>query len=137
MRRFSRRYGLWIGYALFLVLAVAYGGREGLVTTESGFGGAKLVVLAVYLGFLAFSLYATARENFFRSVGQINRLWWGRQIGLDLYISVFASLGLIWLVEGSLGVMLIWTVPVLIFANLAILPYLLLNFGAILGAFAG
>ena len=135
MRRFLARYLLWLFYAVFLICAVLFGAREGFLGTESPLGAGKVVLLAVYLGFLAFSLHATRRENFFRSIGKINALLWGRQVGVDLYIGVLLSLLLIWLVEGSLGVMLLWLVPVVVFANLAILPYVLLNFAAITGHF--
>ena len=67
----------------------------------------------------------------------MNGLWWGLQIGLDLYISVFLSLALIYLVEGSVMVMLFWALPVIVFANLAILPYLILNYGAVVSALSG
>ena len=133
MQRFLRRYQLWLGYALFLIIAMIYGGREGLVLTQPSLQVAKIFFLAIYLGFFAFSLYATRHENFFRSIAKVNALLWGRQVGIDLYISVLLSLAVIWLVEGSMLVMLVWLVPVLIFANLAILPYILLNFAEIAG----
>lgn len=133
---FVKRYALWIFYAVFLVCAIAFGGREGLFATESDFATVKYLILLVFLGFLAFSLYATRRENFFRSIATMNNLLWGRQVGVDLCISVFLSLTVIYLVEGSALVLLLWFVPVLIFANLAILPYILLNFGEIAGLFA-
>jgi hypothetical protein len=57
------------------------------------------------------------------------------QVGIDLYIGVFLALALIYLVEGSLGIMLLWAIPILIFANLAILPYLILNYGMVVGVF--
>lgn len=65
----------------------------------------------------------------------MNNLFWGKQVGLDLYISVFLSLALIYLIEGSVVVVLLWLFPILVFANLAILPYILLNYGAIIGHF--
>lgn len=133
MRRIFKRYQLWLFYAAFLICAILYGGREPLISAGLG----KTVVIVIYLCFLAYSLYATSRENFFRSVGTINKLLWGRQIGVDLYISVFLSLALIYLVEGSFWVVLLWLVPILVFANLAILPYILLNFDALIGSFAG
>lgn len=137
MARFFRRYQLWGLYAVFLIAAYLYGSREGFVSTQSEFAAGKYVLFLVYVAFLAFSLFATSRENFFKSVRSVNSLLWGRQIGIDLYISVFLSLALIYLIEGSLVALLLWAVPVLFFANLAILPYLLLNFGAIMALFGG
>ena len=136
MPRVVKDYALWIFYVVFLGCAIAFGGREGFLGTESVYASAKHLILFVFAGFLAFSVYATRRENFFRSIGKMNALLWGRQVGLDLYISVFLSLALIYLIEGSVVVLLLWVVPVLLFANLAILPYILLNFSAIAERFS-
>ena len=135
MRRFWKRYQLWFLYAVFLTVAWIYGGHESFLQTESEMAIGKYIILLGYLGFLAFSLYATAKENFFRSVVTVNQLLWGRQIGIDLYVSVFLSLALIYLIEGSFLVLLLWLLPILFFANLAILPYILLNYGQIVGYF--
>ena len=137
MSRTLKRYQLWLPYAAFLILAFLFGGREGFVATDGPGAGGKIVLLIVFLAFLAYSLYATGKENFFRTLGVMNGLKWGRQIGADLYISVGLSLVLIYLVEGSIGVTLLWALPVLVFANLAILPYILLNYAEILGHFTG
>ena len=117
MRRFVKRYQLWFAYAAFLVVAILFGGREGLVQVGGPSAAGKYLVLLVYAGFLAYSLHATGKENFFKSIGAMNRLWWGRQVGIDLYISVFLSLALVYLVEGSMLVLLLWLIPVLFFAT--------------------
>ena len=135
MARILKRYGIWGLYAVFLALALRFGGTEGLLPTSDGRALPKAFVLCLYLGFLAYSILATKRENFMRSLGQMARLWWGRQIGMDLYVSVTLSLALIYLVTGSLLALALWLLPVLVFANLAILPFVLVNFGTILGAF--
>ena len=133
MRRFLKRYQLWLLYAVFMIIAWLYGSRESFVHTQSELVFGKYIILFVYLAFLAFSLYATAKENFFRSIVTVNQLLWGRQVGIDLYISVFLSLALIYLIEGSFLVLLLWLLPILFFANLAILPYILLNYEQIVG----
>ena len=133
MRRFLKRYQLWLLYAVFLIIAWLYGSRESFVHTQSELVFGNYIILFVYLAFLAFSLYASARENFFRSIVTVNQLLWGRQVGIDLYISVFLSLALIYLIEGSFLVLLLWLLPILFFANLAILPYILLNYEQIVG----
>ncbi|MEM7269351.1 MAG: hypothetical protein AAF401_08865 [Pseudomonadota bacterium] len=136
MPRIIKRYLLWFGFAVFLVLALAFGGREGpFKFSDHAFG--KALIWLIFIAFLAYSLRSTAKENFFKSVKQINRTWWGLQIGLDLYISVLLSLLVIWLVEGSIIVTLLWAIPILIFANLAILPYLILNYSAVISGLAG
>ena len=137
MKRFVKRNSLWAVYIVFLALAVLYGGREGALDFSGPLAFGKGVAWVIFLAFLAYSIQAHRKEDFFRSVGQVNRLWWGLQIGLDLYISVFLSLALIYMIEGSFAATLLWAVPVLIFANLAILPYLILNFETIVRAFLG
>ncbi len=131
MLKIMKVYALWIFYVVFLLCAILFGGREGVISTESEYAASKYIRLLVFIGFLAFSIHATRRENFFRSIGRMGAMLWGRQVGLDLYISVFLSLALIYLVEGSVVVLLLWLVPVLLYANLAILPYILLNFAEI------
>ena len=111
--------------------AMLFGSRESLIHTDGDLALGKYIVLVIYLGFLVFSLYATSKENFFRSIASVNAFLWGRQVGIDLYISVFLSLTVIYLVEGSVLVTALWFLPILIFANLAILPYILLNYGLI------
>jgi hypothetical protein len=81
-----------------------------------------------------FHLRDKARE-FFSEHCRYAQSFLGNKVGLDLYISVFLSLALIYLIEGSVVVMLLWLLPILAFANLAILPYILLNYGAIIGHF--
>lgn len=135
MQRIWKRYWLWSVYAVFLTAAMVFGAREGLVLTDGAAPGFKYLIFVAYVGFLAYSVLATARENFFRTLGVMGRLWWGRQVGLDLYISMALSLVLIWAVEGSVWALLFWLVPVLIFANLTVLPFILLNYAEIAGLF--
>ena len=135
MSRTIKRNLLWMAYVFFLIVAVAFGGTEGLLDFSAPLPWGKALIWIVFIAFLGYSIQAHRKENFLRSVTSVNRLWWGLQIGLDLYISVFLSLALIYLVEGSLLVTLAWTIPILIFANLAILPYIILNYGVIIGAF--
>lgn len=135
MQRFFKRHALWGIYIAFLILAVAFGGREDALDF-SGMGAVgKIALWLVFIAFLIYSIQAHRKEVFLRSVKKVNKLWWGLQIGIDLYISVFLSLALIYLIEGSFLIMLLWAIPVLIFANLAILPYLILNYSAIVHSF--
>ena len=60
---------------------------------------------------------------------------WCRQVGIDLYLGVAFFGFLMYLNEGSLVVLLLWAVPMLIFANLATLLYLALNYQSIVAHF--
>ncbi|KPA20104.1 hypothetical protein shim_36020 [Shimia sp. SK013] len=131
------RYRLWIFYSVFCGFAVIYGGREAMFSLPERYALGKIALIVIFVLFVGFSLYATKVENFFRSVRTINGFLWGRQIGVDLYISVFLSLAVIYMLEGSLLTLALWSVPVVIFANLAILPYILLNYTALVQLFLG
>ena len=137
MKRFIKRNLLWGIYAVFLLMAIAYGSEERAFSFTGPYAMGKVAVLIAFLAFLLYSLVSSARENFFRSVRQVNSMWWGLQIGLDLYISVFLSLAVIYLNEGSFLVLALWLVPVLFFANLAILPYIFLNYFSLVERLAG
>lgn len=132
MHRFIRRNILWGFYIIFLGVAGFAGAREAPLDFSAPVPLGKIAVWMIFIAFLVYSILAHFKESFFKSVGKVNSLWWGLQIGLDLYISVFLSLVVIYLLEGSLLVVVLWAVPVLIFANLAILPYIILNYGALL-----
>lgn len=134
MNRFLKRQGIWLFYAVFLIVAVATSDASLHIGYQGPLAGGIWAVAIVFALFLAYSLYCSAKEAFFRSVAKINRFHWGRQIGIDLYISVTLSLAVIWLNDGTLT-MLAWLVPVVIFANLAILPYILLNYGSLIAFF--
>ena len=88
------------------------------------------MVWLALLAFLSYSVYCSFQENFLRSVRSIATLHWGRQIGADLYLGLFVSLLIIFLNDGVF-VVLLWLVPVLIYANLAVLLYVAINFDSI------
>lgn len=137
MPRFVKRHFLWILYALFAVVAIATHNGEPMFYSAGPYAAGKYVVWGVFFAFLAYSLYATTQASFIKSLPKINQYIWGRQIGIDLYISVFMSLFVIYLNSGSVWVLLLWLVPVLIYANLAILLYVALNYGALVSHFVG
>lgn len=134
MNRFLKRNLLWVFCAVFLVIALATSDAGQHFGYQGPFASGKYAVAIVFVLFLAYSVYCSHKELFFRSVVKINRFHWGRQIGIDLYISVTLSLALIWLNDGAVT-MFLWLVPVLVFANLAILPYIFLNYGSLIAHF--
>ncbi len=128
---------LWAVYFLFAGSALALGWHDDLLAFNGGAGLAKAVVWAAYLAFLIFSIYCSLHENIFRTIDQMLKLHWGRQIGLDLYIGITMFMGLIYLHEGSLLVVALWLVPTVLFANLATFLYLVINFESLLARFMG
>ncbi len=137
MPRVIKQQWLWIVYAVFAVVAVVTHEGEPRFLAEGPYGAGKYLVWATFLVFLGYSVYCSTKASFIKSLPKLNRLVWARQIGFDLYISVFLSLFLIFLHSGSLGVMLWWAIPVLIYANLAILLYIALNYGSIVALLVG
>jgi hypothetical protein len=98
-------------------------------------GGVKSGVLVVWLGFLAFSIQCSAHEDLFSSFGAILKRWWGRQVVADLYISMALSALVIYAVTGSWLIAALWAAPLALFANLAVLPFVLIYFEQIAGLF--
>ena len=121
---------LWSTYALFVVFALYLNWHERILQFDGRLGILKLSIWAALVGFLAYSVYCSAREDLFRTIGEIGRLHWGRQIGIDLYLGLFLGLVVIYLNEGLLAALL-WTIPVIAFANLAMLLYFAIHFDAI------
>ena len=120
-------WGLYVAFALFAVLANL---QETTFWFSGPLGGLKAMVWLAFVIFLGYSIYCSFQENFFRSLRSIASLHWGRQIGADLYLGLCVGLLIIFLNEG-LVVALIWLVPTLIYANLAILLYVAINFDSI------
>ena len=121
---------LWGIYAAFVVLALSFNWHPALLDFSGGQAGIKLLVWALYLSFLAYSIYCSFKENIFRTIRTMSQLYWGRQIGIDLYLGLAIALILIYLHEGLL-VMLLWLVPTILFANLAILLYIAIHLDTI------
>ncbi len=127
---------LWSLYAVFVAVAL-YSNWQGSTLNFNGpLGGIKAIVWLALLGFLIYSVYCSFRENFFRSVRSIASLHWGRQIGADLYLGLFIGLLVIALNEGVV-VALIWLLPILVYANLAMLLYVAIHFDSIASGLAG
>ncbi len=126
-------WGLYFAFAMYALIANT---QETTFEFSGPLGGVKAIVWLALIAFLAYSIYCTFQENFFRSVRSIATLKWGWQICADLYLGLFIALIIIFLNDGAL-VALIWLVPILIYANLVVLLYLALNFDTIASRFLG
>ncbi len=116
--RLNSRTILWSGYAAFAASAIYFAPRESLLSLQVPLAGLKVAVWLALIGFLAYSIHCSWKENFFRSIGAIAKLYWGKQVGADLYLGLFLAMFLIYLHQGA-WVALLWLIPVLIYANLA------------------
>lgn len=127
---------LWGLYGAFALFALSANWQATTFQFSGPLGGMKAAVWLALFVFLAYSIYCSFHENFFRSVRFIAALHWGRQISVDLYLGLLVGLLIIFLNEGAL-VALVWLVPTLIYANLAILLYVAINFDSIVTKLLG
>ena len=125
---------LWILFILFAFYAVWTREDEFIFVSQSSYSMGKYIVWIIFLSFFAYSIYASTKENFFKSLNRIIKMFWGRQIGIDLYIGLPLPLLIIYL-HGGVLVFLVWLIPVLIYANLATLLYLALNYDSLVSHF--
>ncbi len=133
--QFLKRNSLWVIYFLFIAVMMVNHEGEHLLFSQGPYPYGKYFIWLLYLGFLGYSIYCSKVENFFRTVKKIFPLLWARQIGIDLYMGLVLSMGIIYFHEGSILVVLIWLIPVLFYANLAILPYMAMNYDSIIANF--
>lgn len=133
--RALKKYGLWIAFVAFFLLAVMFHWATIFsVSSEHGIIG-KSIVWAVFIGFAAYSYYCGTQENFYKSIKTIAALHWGRQVGIDLYLGLGIALGLIYAHEQSVWIMLVWALPTVLFGNLATLLYLAIHYDSLVSRF--
>ena len=130
-----KRNWLWFLYALFVVTAMSQANKEAIFFSSGPYGAGKTLTWLLLLSFLFYSLRISLRENFFTSLKRMSPILWSRQVGLDLYIGLLLPLFIIYLNEGSILYMLMWLLPIFVFANLATLLYVALNYDSIIAHF--
>ena len=121
---------LWVLYVVFVGGALYLNWHDRMFEFGGHLAILKMAVWAAYFGFLGYSIHCSSRESLFRTIGVMSKLYWGRQIGIDLYLGLFLALIVVYLNEGFVAVLL-WLIPTLIFANLAILLYFAIHFDVI------
>ena len=134
-KKLLKRNFLWIVYIGFTIVAFWTKQDESAFISLSQYGYGKYILWLILFGFLAYSFYCGKKENFFKSVKRVNEMYWGRQIGIDLYIGLLLPLLIIYLHGGSF-IFLLWLVPVILYANLATLLYFALNYDSLLAYFS-
>ncbi len=130
-----KKYGLWLGFLGFAIYALVAGWQPSILEFNGWAGVGKAITWLTLLSFIAYSLYATSKESIIYIMRDMKASYWGRQIGIDLYLGAAIVLSIIYLNEGSLLVLLVWLVPVIIFVNLATLLYLAIHFDQIVARF--
>ena len=125
---------LWILFVGFAIFAIWSRKDASIFVSQGPYPYGKYVIWIIFFAFFAYSIYASRNENFFKSLKKITNMLWGRQIGIDLYIGLLLPM-LIILLHGGTYIFLIWLIPVLLYANLATLLYLALNYDSIIQHF--
>lgn len=128
-----KKYTFWLIYLAFVIVAIVFAKDESPFISSGPMPFGKYLSWLAFIAFTIYSYHASMHENLFKTIKTMMGLYWGRQIGIDLYIGLMIFMPVIYLNEGSLWIALIWLIPVLAFANLATLLYLAINFDAIVG----
>src|SRR5687767_2969403 len=117
----------WGVFVAFVACALGFEWHDRILSLKGPMGAAKAAVWLVFLAFLGYSIHCSRKENIFKTIRSMYQLYWGRQIGTDLYLGLLLSLSVIYLHQGSLAALL-WFIPVMLFANLATLLYVAIHF---------
>ena len=127
---------LWVIFIAFAIIALATKKDASIFISQGPYGTGKYIVWLLFFSFLGYTIYCSRKENFFKSIKRISEMFWGWQVGIDLYIGLLLPLLIIYLHGGSV-VLLLWIVPVLINANLFTLLYFALNYDSLVAQFIG
>ena len=119
---------LWAFLAVFLLATSLIPGLAPAGTNSSqnsmGLTIAQLGTGLAWLAFLIYSVRCSMKESLVKTMKRMAGTYWGRQIGLDLYIGLIMFSAMVFAVEGSLWIGLLWLIPTLIYGNLVPLFYL-------------
>ena len=126
---------LWPAYWLFVGVAVFTNWNDQLLQINNGVGLVRIFLIIAWAAFVVYSIICSRNESIFKTIGVMKNLYWGRQIGIDLYISVFLSISLVYLVTGSTVQTFLWSLAFIPFANMAILLFIILYLDQIVSVF--
>ncbi|MEL7423772.1 MAG: hypothetical protein AAFN81_12310 [Bacteroidota bacterium] len=131
---FLKKNLLWGIFIVFVIIGIITKEDSSIFLSQGPYSSGKYIIWLLFFGFFGFTLYCNSRESFFKSLKRISEMYWGWQIGLDLYIGLLLPLLIIYL-HGGAFVFLLWIVPVLINANLFTLLYFALNYDSLVAHF--
>jgi hypothetical protein len=125
----------WAAYFLFVACAVALNWHDRLLRFDTPHAAGKVAVWALCLGFTAYTMFCSSRENLFAGFRIVLGRHWGRQVMTDLYLGLLLPCVVIYLHSGSVLVLILWLAPILAFANLATLLYFAIHYDALVARF--
>jgi hypothetical protein len=132
---YLKRNALWIVFSIFVVTAIYFHTGEPLFISQGVYPAGKTIVWLMLISFLTYSIYCSSQENIFKTIKTIFPLQWARQIGIDLYLGLVITMFIIYLNEGSIIILALWLVPIILFANLATLLYIAMNYDSLVSHF--
>jgi hypothetical protein len=108
---------------------------EHLFVSQGPYPAGKIIAWLLFICFLAYSIFCSTKENIFKTIKTIYPFYWAKQIGIDLYLGIAMTMFVIFLNEGSLLILALWFIPLVLFANLATLLYVAMNYDSIISNF--
>ncbi|MEQ9423649.1 MAG: hypothetical protein RJQ09_04470 [Cyclobacteriaceae bacterium] len=126
-----KKHLFWLIYLIFVVAAIALNGDESPFVSYGPYSFGKYLAWAAFLAFTAFSYHCSLHENLFKTMKTMSGMYWGRQIGIDLYIGLTLFILLIYAHQQSGLVVLLWLIPLISFVNLATLLYIALHYDSL------
>jgi len=135
--RHSARTASWAAYFAFVAVALAANWHDRLLRFDTPHAAGKALVWALFLGFTAYTMFCSSRENLLAGFRTVLGRHWGRQVLTDLYIGLLLPGLVIVLHSGSALVLLLWLAPILAFANLATLLYFAIHYDSLVARFLG
>jgi hypothetical protein len=124
----------WAVFFAFVAAALSLSWHSRMLEFDGASGIGKAMVWLAFVLFTGYSVYCSTKENIFKTIARMAQLHWGRQIGLDLYLGLILFCTVVYLQSGWL-VLVLWLLPILLFANLATLLYVAIHFDALVARF--
>ena len=134
IKRFLQKNFLWVIFIVFTITAIVTKKDTSVFISHGQYGFGKYILWGLFFSFLGYTIYCSRKENFFKSIKRISEMYWGWQVGIDLYMGLLLPLLIIYLHGGSI-VLFMWIIPILINANLFTLLYFALNYDALVAQF--
>ena len=91
----------WTIYAVFVAIAIAFNGEDAAFISYGPYGWGKYLFWVLFIVFTLYTYHCSTKESLFKTIKVMRNLYWGKQIGIDLYIGLIIFLGLIFLHQPS------------------------------------
>jgi hypothetical protein len=130
-----KRHLYWVMYVAFVIGVLATNWHSNILSFNQPEAFGKILIWLVFISFSIYTIQCSVTEDFFKSIKDILRFKWGKQILTDLLIGLCLSLLLIHWHSGSWIVTVLWILPCVAFGNLATLLYFVVHYDALVAVF--